>query len=121
MFMGWLMAEVVDIPLELYTRLHEIAREGGTVYYSEMAPLISIATDNPYFGVRIGRLLDEVNHAEHSAGRSLLPAVVIAKESGMPGEGFFTCARNLKCYSGRDDLAYWVEELRRVHDYLSAH
>ncbi len=26
---------------------------------------------------------------------------------------------NLRLYTGRDDLAYWVEELRRVHDYWS--
>ena len=39
----------------------------------------------------------------------------------MPGEGFFTFARNLRLYTGRDDLAYWVEELRRVHAYWSEH
>jgi hypothetical protein len=91
------------------------------VYYIEIAPLLGIDTGDPYFGARVGRVLDEANHAEHAAGRPLLSAVVIAKDTGMPGEGFFTCARNLRRYAGRDDLAYWVEELRRVHDYWSAH
>jgi hypothetical protein len=115
------MSDGVDFPPELYDRLQEIARRGGTANYSELAPLLGIDTGNPYFGVRIGQLLDEVNYTEHAAGRPLLSAAVIAKESGMPGAGFFTCARNLRRYTGSDDLAYWVEELRRVHDYWSEH
>jgi hypothetical protein len=119
--MGQLMVEEVDISPALYDRLHQIARQGGTAYYSELAPLIGSDSSDPYFGVRIGRIPDEVNHAEHAAGRPLLSAIVIAKETGMPGEGFFTCARDLKRYAGRDDLAYWVEELRLVHYYWSKH
>jgi hypothetical protein len=115
------MAENVDIPLALFERLQEIARQGGTVYYSEVAPLLGIDTGDPYFGARVGRVLDEMNYAEHAAGRPLLSAVVIAKDTGMPGEGFFTCARNLRRYAEGDDLAYWVEELQRVHDYWSRH
>ena len=115
------MTDGIDIPPALYDRLHETARQSGTVYYSEIAPLLGIDTGDPYFGARIGRILDEVNHAEHAAGRPLLSAVVIAKETGIPGEGFFTCTRNLRRYTGRDDLAYWVEELRSVHDYWSGH
>ncbi len=111
------MVEEVDIPPALHDRLHETARKRGMAYYSETAPLIGI--DDPYFGVRIGRLLDAVNYAEHAAGRPLLSAVVIAKESGMPGEGFFTCARSLRRFAERDNLMYWAEELRRVHDYWS--
>ena len=113
------MTERVDIPPALYDRLHQTARQRGTAFYSEIAPLLAIYTGDPYFGARVGRVLDDVNRAEHAAGRPLLSAVVIAKDTGMPGEGFFTCARNLKRYAGRDDLAYWVEELRRVHDYWS--
>jgi hypothetical protein len=115
------MTADADIPPALQDRLQKIARQGGTAYYSDIAPLLGIDTGDPYFGVRIGRILDEVNHAEHAAGRPLLSAIVIAKETGMPGEGFFTCARDLRRYTGRDDLAYWVEELRRVHDYWVAH
>lgn len=115
------MEEGPHIAPALYDRLHEIARQGDMVYYSEIAPLLGIDTGDPYFGARVGRVLDEVNHAEHAAGRPLLSAVVIAKDTGMPGEGFFTCARDLRRYAGRDDLAYWVEELRRVHDYWSKH
>ena len=115
------MAEHAGIPSRLFEQLQKIARERDTAYYSEIAPLIGIDTGDPYFGARVGRVLDEVNHSEQAAGRPLLSAVVIAKETGMPGEGFFTCARNLRRYAGRDDLAYWVEELRRVHTYWSGH
>jgi hypothetical protein len=115
------MTEGVDIPPALFDLLQEIARRGGTSYYREIAHLLGIDTGDPYFGARVGRVLDELNHAEHAAGRPLLSAVVIAKATGMPGEGFFTCARDLRRYTGRDDLAYWVDELRRVHHYWSHH
>ncbi|MGH8009989.1 MAG: hypothetical protein ACREQ3_23590, partial [Candidatus Binatia bacterium] len=88
-------------------------------FYGEIAPLASIDTENPHFAALVGRLLDEINHAESAEGRPLLSAVVIGKDSNMPGSGFFACARDLRRYSGRDDLAFWLAELRRVHDYWS--
>lgn len=109
------------IPLALYDKLRDVARKRGTVYYSEIAPIVGIDMDSPHFGTHVGRLLDDINHAEVAAQRPLLSAVVIRKDANIPGAGFFTCARNLMLYAGNDDLAYWLEELRRVHDYWSQH
>jgi len=33
----------------------------------------------------------------------------------MPGQRFFTLARHLDRYTGKDDLAFFVMELKRVH------
>ena len=108
------------IPQAVYERLRGVARAQGTASYTEIAQLAGIDTDNPHFGALVGRLLDDVNRAEQAAGRPLLSAVVIGKDSNLPGAGFFECARDLRLYSGNDDLAYWMQELKRVHDYWSS-
>src|SRR4051794_12170147 len=115
------MTEEIDIPPMLYDRLRELAREGSTAYYGDIARLLGMDIGSPHVRAQIGKMLDAVNRAEHAAGRPLLSAVVIAKKPRMPGPGFFTGARTLGQYTGQDDRAYWVEELRRVHDYWSEH
>lgn len=103
----------------LYARLQSIAREQLTATYSEVAPTAGVDTANPHFAAVLGTRLDEINRMEAENGRPLISAVVIGKETGMPGQGFFTCARDLRRYSGKDDLAYWLTELRQVYDYWS--
>jgi hypothetical protein len=108
----------------LFDRLRQVARARGTVFYSELAAIVGIDTENPHFGALVGRILDEVNRIEFREGRPMLSAIVILKDGNMPGRGFFECARELRRYSGKgdlDDLGFWVEELRRVHDYWSRH
>ena len=115
---------VRNIPPALFDRLHEVARTRSTTSYSEIAPIAGIDIGDPHFGSPLGLLLDDVNRIEFAQGRPLLSAVVILKGGNMPGRGFFDCARELRRYSGKgelDDLGFWVEELRRVHDYWSRH
>lgn len=88
-------------------------------YYGQIANPTDVDTANPHSGSLVGRLLDEVNRRECAVGRPMLSAVVIGKETTMPDSGGFLCARDLRKYSGRDALAFWLEELRRVHDYWS--
>src|SRR5689334_10258466 len=115
------MPNEIDVPLALYEKLREVARAGRTISYWDIAPAGEVDCNNEYFASLVGLKLDEVNRIEHAAGRPLLSAVVIAKDTGMPGRGFFACGRELGVYSGKDDLAFWVSELKRVHDYWSRH
>jgi hypothetical protein len=112
---------VSEVPRALIDELRKVARAHSTTYYSDLAPIVGIDTENPHFGPLIGRILDDVNRVEFAQGRPMLSAVVILKDSNIPGSGFFTCARELRRYSGKDDLGFWIEELRRVHDYWSRH
>jgi hypothetical protein len=105
----------------LFEKLCDVARKQGTIFYGQVAPIAGVDTENPHFAALVGRLLDEINEAEASNGRPLLSAIVIGKENNMPGTGFFACARQLRLYSGRDDLEFWLRELKRVHDYWSQH
>lgn len=113
--------ELADVPEAIYEALRGIAREKRTVFYSEIAPLAGVDTGSPHFAALVGQRLDAINRVEAENGRPLLSAVVIGKDSGMPGQGFFTCARDLRRYSGKDDLAYWLQELQQVYDYWSRH
>jgi hypothetical protein len=43
---------------------------------------------------KIGAILDDINRHERELGRPMLSAVLVHKESLMPGQGFFTLARS---------------------------
>ena len=77
--------------------------------------------DSPHDRNEMADILDGISRAEHDAGRPLLSAVVIRRDKNMPGNGFFTLARSLHLHRDGDDLQYWLEELRRVHDYWLEH
>lgn len=116
------MAHAAEVPQALYDKLRELAREpDGTITYWDIAPFAEVDRNHEHFAVLVGLKLDEVNRIEHAAKRPLISAVVIGKENNMPGAGFFVCARELGVYAGKDDLAFWVSELKRVHDYWSQH
>src|SRR5262245_57243221 len=99
----------------IYRHLQEVARSRDTTTYAAVAPLAALGMDDPSHRAEIAAILDEINRMEHAAGRPLLSAVVLLAGDNMPGKGFFSCARNLGLYMGSDDLAFWAEELRKVH------
>ena len=105
---------------DLYRELVDIAGDGRTETYGELGRVVGLSMGNPRHREVIGGLLDEIDRREHAAGRPQLAAVVVRKRERVPGRGFFVIARGLGLHSGEDDLAYWREELRRVHDYWSA-
>ena len=75
------------IPQALVDRLQEVARDQALTTYSEIAPYGGIDSGQPHFDAVIGRLLDDVNRAEVEQQRPMLSAVVINKDTRMPGRG----------------------------------
>jgi len=106
---------------EIYERLVFVARHEDVVRYTNIAPLAGLNMDSEPDGVRIGELLGEISTSEHQQGRPLLSAVVIHRENNIPGPGFFRLARELGLYHGGDDFRFFIQELRRVHDYWRDH
>jgi Arc/MetJ-type ribon-helix-helix transcriptional regulator len=92
--------------------LREVARAAGLITYRELVD--RIGAYNPQ-SPSLHQLLGEISRAEHQAGRGLLSAVVVAKHTGRPGEGFFEFAQQLGLPVS-DRTAFWREELRRVYD-----
>jgi hypothetical protein len=105
---------------QLYRRLTDVVAAQSTVHYSELAEFLGLDMSSPDDRFRLGAMLDEINHAEHNAGRPMISAVVVHAQESLPGAGFFVCARELAVLGTRnrqDELAFFVEELRRVHAY----
>jgi len=102
----------------VYERLKEVARANGMIYYSQIAPLAGVGQRS------LGPILGEICKSEVHQGRPMLGAVVVRKDSHMAGEGFFKGARKLDLFQGstdKDKREFWVQELKKVHDYWSSH
>ena len=99
----------------MYEELKRAALRQTTVTYSEIAPLADLDMEDPSHRDEIGRLLGEISKHEHGMNRPLLSVLVIHRDNNMPGPGFFKLAKRLRLYDGRDDLKYFLDELKRVH------
>lgn len=106
---------------QIYEKLKEIARAGTVTHYSDIAPLAGLDMNLPPDRYEIGAILDDINRHERELGRPMLSAVVVHRESLMPGQGFFTLARSLGLFVSDDKDRLYIEELRKVHDYWASH
>ena len=101
----------------IYERLQAVARAEDITYYSDIAPLANLDMDLDTDRERISELLREIALHEHQLGRPLLTAVVIHFADNQPGQGFFTLSRELGLFRTGRPYIFFVQELRRVHDY----
>lgn len=99
----------------------ETARHGQLITYSELCATLKTA----YLHFRspaLVRLLVEIGTEEVKAGRPVLPAVVVSKQSGMPGGGYFKITgENGEVEGSADPKAMWEADLKRVYEHWSNH
>jgi hypothetical protein len=101
----------------VYERLKEVARNGRTATYTEIATLADLdASDNSDLANLVAGL-EQIAETETKAGRPLLVIVVLRNDTNMPGKGLFMWAAKHGLYSDGDDIAFFARELRRVYDY----
>lgn len=101
--------------------LIDIARQGGpTISYSELCSLIQTASIH-YHSHLLTRLLIDVGQAERAAGRPVLPALVVGKQSGIPGAGYFKGIDSRERLPDTDAEAQWQHDLEQVYTYWSKH
>lgn len=105
---------------QIYEKLKEVARAGTVTYYSDIAPMAGLDMNYPNDRYEIGVILDDINRYERELGRPMLSAVVVHKDTLMPGQGFFTLARELGFLVGNDKDRFYIQELRKVHDYWAS-
>lgn len=106
----------------IYNRLLQVARTGrDVIYYSDIAPLAGLDMASPPDRDEISRLLDEISNHEHTLGRPLLSALVIRRDTNIPGDGFFALATQLGFPNVNNHMPFFISELRRVHDYWLSH
>ncbi len=107
-----------ELKAEIQAILVSVARAGQLITYSELTSMLQTAYVHYHSQVLV-RLLTDVGTEEVAAERPPLPALVVTKQTGMPGGGFF------KIDPGEvemdDPETYWQEQVKQVHDYWSQH
>jgi hypothetical protein len=98
-------------------KLRDVARSGGMTTAQAIAAIAGIDDATYTLEAALEPVLAAIDRAEDAAGRPLLSAVVVLRESGLPRASFFTAARAFGLHPGSDDRTLWERELRRVHDY----
>jgi len=109
-----------DVWKRAVERIREIlvqkAKEQKTVFYSELAPMLSDIAHIEAHQRPFHYMLGEVSSSEDRAGRGLLSVLVTEKnEPMMPGQGFFDLARE-RGRKTEDNLELYAKEVQKVFD-----
>jgi hypothetical protein len=108
-------AEWQTLKEEMRDILIGVARTCSTITYSELAALIRTAHMHqraPLFH----KLIRDMDHDEDKAGRPSLAALVVRKDSGIPGQGFYAGASAPEGQTF-DPQVYWQSEFDKVCEY----
>jgi dTDP-4-dehydrorhamnose reductase len=116
------MTQTYGHPLEDWKQAREeircvlirCVRDDRTITYAELASQICTIRLTPRSRA-LGEILNQISSAEHAAGRGILSAMVVAKSSGMPGQGFFDLALRLGKQS-TNKREFWNKERTCVVD-----
>lgn len=109
--------------------LIQVAKTQGVIHYGDIAKTLGIANE------AVGFVVGEISEYEHLEGdRPLLSAVVVRKDTGNSGGGFFGLS-GVPGYVNRTkrgvdlgnpnlnahEYAFWKNEQNRVHDWWRKH
>ena len=99
-------------------RLIVAAKRGEVVHYADLAKATGREMKGPNWAVHIGRILGRISSEEAKAGRPLLSVIVVSRDTGLPGAGFFNLGKELHLVQpGEDEDAFTRRQTRRVYDY----
>jgi len=97
---------------EIKQILIDHAKSCKLITYSKLSNQVKSIRLKPPFRP-LYKILEEISIAEDKSGRGLLTALVVRKDTGLPGQGFFDLASS----RGRDTTdkkKCWKDELKRV-------
>jgi hypothetical protein len=101
----------------IFAKLIGAAESGQVMPYKEVGRILGIKSFGDHYAREVGRVLGEISEDEHRNGRPMLSAIA-HNEAGSPGQGFYTCARDLGLLTStdhKDELAFWEIEQRKVY------
>lgn len=105
-----------EVKAEMRQIIIDTAKAKQLITYSELTGMLQTAYVH-YHSHVLTRMLVDIGHDEYVAGRPLLPALVVAKQTGRPGPGYFKLAPG-EAEVG-DPIAEWEKEVQRVYQYWS--
>jgi len=94
--------------------MQETATAEALITYGELARRIKALPYAPNSRA-LTDLLCKISQAENVAERGMLSVVVVRKDRGLPGEGFFDLARKLG-FSIEDQRDFWERERAKVYE-----
>lgn len=97
---------------EMRSELRARARARETVTYAELCEAIRVARFRPYSWSFMA-LLDEVCDADDRRTATVLASLVVRRDTGMPGEGYFRWAARNGFDTG-DRERFWREQVEAV-------
>jgi len=107
---------------DVYCKLIEKARNRQKpMHYEEVAFIMGKKPEEKmghYWANETGHMLREICEYEHKHNRPMLGAIVVLKDDGIPGKGFFELARGLgklTSVSKQDEKTFWKQELLEVY------
>ncbi len=110
-------ADYQALKAEIRALMIEAARARQTITYSELCRELKTAHLH-YHSTLLTKLLSEIGQVEVEAGRGVLPAVVVTKQTHIPGGGYFAGMDGVDA----DALeAMWRDDFDSVCDYWAAH
>lgn len=102
-------------------RLVAAAKRRDLVYYADLAELLGREMRGRNWAAPIYHALDRINDDEDNAGRPMLSAVVVAKDTKLPGPGFFALGQRLgKTRPGEDEEAFAKRARAEVYAFWAA-
>ena len=100
---------------EIRTRVRNIladyAKRKKTVTYSGLVWEAGLPFDA--YSTAMNELLCDISTSEHGFGRPMLSALVVGKDGGIPGSGFYKAAKALG-YDASDQLSFWADQVSRT-------
>ncbi|MEQ8673070.1 MAG: hypothetical protein RLP44_16890 [Aggregatilineales bacterium] len=112
---GFADADLMTIKEEIRTILIQLARSCKTITYSNLCARIQTAYMH-HRAPGFHYLLRELCRDEISAGRPVIGVVVVNKQTGRCGAGYFKFAAQMGA-DVSDPETYWNEEFERVCEY----
>ena len=98
---------------EVLMQLKAAAREGQILYYGELGRSLGLDMDDQLQRHHLATLLGEISKAEVVEGRPMLSCLVVQRDGGAPGPGFYNLARDLGVVEdGEDADAFAFRQMR---------
>jgi len=101
---------------EIRDILIRYARDRKTITYSELTRMLQ-TTYIHYHSHILVRLLDEIGSEDDAENRPGLPALVVTKQTGLPGGGFFAGLASEVSENPDAMETYWRKQVEAVFNY----
>lgn len=95
-----------------------IAKQGSTIHYRDLNAFLNTLGLDYFENSDIRYLIEEISSDFQTVSPDAVLTAVLVKNTGLPGDGFWTLADVIKRNKETDQKAFHDEELRRLHANL---